>query len=267
MTPLRHPTAFIDPQADVDPTVLIGPYCMIGPDVKIGPGTKLYSQVVVEGHTTIGARNVIYPGTCMGFPPQAKPAVKGSRLVVGDENIIREHVTMHTGLKENGTVVGNRNFFMAGSHVGHDCTVADEVTLANGTALGGHVVVEEKVMIGGLCGIHQYVRIGKYAMVGGLTKTTQDVLPFTLVDGRPARLSGVNLVGLRRNKFSQKAIGDIRRAIRLLHYSGAKFREAMAGLRSEFAGNADVEYLIRFIEASKRGVVRRGNDHPGAEAP
>lgn len=262
---LRHPTAFIDPGAQVDPTVLVGPYCLIGPGVKIGPGTKLFSQVTIEGQTTIGARNVVYPGACLGFPPQSKPIGKGTRLSIGDENIIREHVTIHTGTKEPGTAVGNRNFLMAGSHIGHDCTVADDVTLANSTALGGHVIVEDKVMIGGLCGIHQFVRIGKYAMVGGLTKPTQDVMPFTLVEGRPARLAGVNLVGLRRQKFSTESIRGIRKAIRRIHASGAKFREAVAALRAEFAGHADVEYLLRFIDASKRGVVRRGIGRPGAD--
>lgn len=259
-----HPTALIDPRANVHPTAEVGPYCIVGPDVSIGAGTKLFAHVVIDGRVTIGARNQIYPGACIGFPAQARPSAAGTLVRVGDDNIFREHVTIHAGSKEAGTVVGSRNFFMAGSHVGHDCTVADDVTMANSAALGGHVVVEEHVMIGGLCGIHQFVRIGRYSMVGGLTKPTQDVLPYSLVEGRPARLAGVNLVGLRRAKFSHQAIRDIRRTVRLLHYSGGKYKDVLAAVRAEFAGSPEVQHLVRFIESSKRGVVRRGADHSAA---
>lgn len=263
---MHHPTAVIDPAARVHPTAWIGPYCVVGPEVTLGEETQLLSHVVIDGHTQLGRRNVVYSGACLGFAPQARSSGKGTRLVIGDDNVIREHVTIHAGSKETGTVVGSRNFLMAGSHIGHDGQVGDDVTIANQAALGGHVVVEDRAMIGGLVGVHQYCRIGKMAMVGGLTKATQDVLPYSLVDGRPARLSGVNLVGLRRNGLSSKAIADIRRAIRTIYYSGAKFREAVAGLEREFTGQPDIEHLLQFIRSSKRGVVRRSIDRTGGAA-
>ncbi|MBI2095887.1 MAG: acyl-ACP--UDP-N-acetylglucosamine O-acyltransferase [Candidatus Omnitrophica bacterium] len=199
-----HPTAIVSKTAELGEGVEVGPYAVIGPHVKIGAGTRVLSHAVLDGHTTIGARCEIFTGACLGMPAQDKK-FKGetSFLSVGDENVIREYVTMHCASTPGAaTVVGSRNFIMVGAHVGHDCRVGDEVTMANGSVLGGYVVVEDGAVLGGFTGVHQYVRVGRLAMLGAFAKAAMDVPPFSLCDGYPARVCGLNSVGLRRAGYA-----------------------------------------------------------------
>lgn len=255
-----HKTAIVSPEAQIATGVEIGPYAIIGPYVRIGKGTRILPHVVIDGHTSLGERNVVFPGSCLGMPPQDKKFREAiSYLRVGDDNVIREHVTMHAGGKPGSvTTVGSRNYLMVGMHVGHDSTVGDDVTIANGSALGGYAVVEDKAMIGGVCGVHQFCRVGKLAMVGAVTKVTADVAPFSVCEGRPARFYGLNSVGLKRAGYSSKAAQELKRALKILFASGLNFSNAADRVRREFGGNADVAYLLAFAEASKRGITRAG---------
>lgn len=238
----------------------IGPYCVIGPHVKIGNGTHLMSHVILEGHTTIGRGCEIFHGACLGSKPQDKKYRGGdSFLEIGDENVIREYVTMHPGSAAGKrTVIGDRNFFMVASHVGHDCTVGNDVIIANESALSGHVIIEDQVVIGGISGVHQFCRVGKLAMVGAMSKVVMDVLPFSVCDGHPAKFCGVNSVGLKRAGYTSKQTLEIKKALKVLVATGSKLTAAMSELSVSMKGNADVQALVRFCEGAKRGVSRGG---------
>ena len=253
-----HPTAIVSPKAVIGEGVEIGPYCVVGPLVKIGNGTRLMSHVVLEGHTTIGRGCEIFHGACLGAKPQDKKYRDGeSFLEIGDENVIREYVTIHPGTAPgNKTVIGDRNFFMVASHVGHDCRVGNEVTLANESALSGHVVIEDQVVIGGISGVHQFCRVGRLAMVGAMSKVVMDVLPFSVCDGHPAKFCGLNSVGLKRAGYTSKEMLDIKKALKILVATGTKLSTAMDVIRATMKGNAAAQTLVRFCEAAKRGVCR-----------
>lgn len=204
-----HPTAIIEKGAKIASSVTVGPFCTIGPNVRIGANTNLVSHVVITGHTTIGTGNTIYPFASLGQPsPDRKYKGETATLTIGNDNDIREGVTMHIGTGAGGgkTVVGNANLFMAGTHVAHDCKVGSNCILANYAQLAGHVELADNVTIGGLSGIHQRVRIGKHAIVGGHTAVDYDVPPFASVSGRRATLKGLNLIGLRRKGFEKTLI-------------------------------------------------------------
>src|ERR1700674_2834815 len=199
------PTARVASGAVIGADVEIGPFCVIGPNVVIGEGCRLVAQVHVAGHTTIGARTMIYPTASLGTPPQSKRYRGGAtRLVVGADCDIREGVTMNLGTEDGGgvTTVGDRCFFMVQSHVAHDCVVGNDVVFANCVPLGGHCVIADRVVIGELSAVHQYTRVGPYAMIGALSGVRADVIPFGLVSGDFARLAGLNIVGLKRRKRS-----------------------------------------------------------------
>jgi UDP-N-acetylglucosamine acyltransferase len=257
MSRIIHPTALVAGTAQLGLGVEIGPYCVVGPHVVIGAGTRLLGHVVVDGHTRLGERGTVFPGACLGLPPQSKKHLpQSSLLVVGHENVIREHVTINAGLTDGApTVVGDRNFLMVGAHIGHDCVVGSDTTLANQVALGGHVVVEDQAVIGGLTGVHQFSRIGKFAMVGGLSKVVMDVLPFSLCDGHPARPYGVNSIGLRRNGYTSKEIMVLKKALKKIFFSKDLVLTS-AEVKKESGGDPHVEHLLRFIETSKRGIAR-----------
>lgn len=253
-----HPSSIIDKSAKIAPDAEIGPFCTVGEGSEIGPGTRLISHVAVGPRTKIGAHNTIYPQAAVGYDAQDKKAkMNKGFLSIGDDNVIRECVTIHTGSLEGSTTkVGDRNFFMNFSHVGHDCVIGNDVIVTNAVQLGGFVQVEDKAVMGGVMGVHQYVRIGRLAMVGGMSKVTNDVPPFSLCDGNPFRLRGLNIVGLRRAGFDSKRVQAVKKAIKILFMSGLNRAHALAEVKAEFLNNPDVAYLIAFIESSKRGVTR-----------
>jgi UDP-N-acetylglucosamine acyltransferase len=253
-----HPSAMIAKGAVLGSHVEVGPYCVIGAHVSIGSRTKILSHVVIDGFTEIGEGCVIYPGASLGLPPQDKKFKDcKSFLKIGDRNVIREHVTMNPGSAEgSATVLGNDNLLMVASHVAHDCVVGSGVVLANTVALAGHVVVEDQAVIGGLAGVHQFTRMGKLSMTGGLSKVVMDVPPFSMCDGHPASVRGVNAIGLKRAGFASKEILQIKKALKILYAAGGRRLSAIEKLKKQFKGNKDVAHLAYFAEHSERGLCR-----------
>jgi UDP-N-acetylglucosamine acyltransferase len=254
------PTARIESGAAIGPDVEIGPYCVVGRNVTIGAGCRLIAQVHLTGHTSIGPSTVIYPFASLGTPPQSVKYRGGpTRLVIGAECQIREGVTMNTGTEDGGgiTAVGDRGFFMVGSHVGHDCQVGNDVIFANNAVLGGHVVIGDNVVLGGQAAVHQYVRIGEGVMVGGMTGVGADVVPFALVFGTHGSLLGVNRVGLRRRGVSQADLQRLRRAYGILFHGEGGFGERIEVVSREFAGDPMVAKIVDFIRnGGKRPIMR-----------
>ena len=247
-----HPTAIVSPGAQLGQDVEIGAFCTIGPQVQLGDGVRLVSHVVVEGATQIGASTTIHPFAVLGGAPQHL-AHKGedTRLVIGERNIIREHVTMHTGTVGGGgvTTVGSDSLYMVGAHVAHDCVVGDRVTFANNATLGGHVVIGDFVFMGGLCAVHQFTRIGRYSFVGGGGVVTKDIIPYGSVWGNHAHLEGLNLVGLKRRGFTREAINALRAAYRLLFADEGTFQERLDDVAEAHAGTPEVMEIVDFIRA------------------
>ncbi|MEO9899913.1 acyl-ACP--UDP-N-acetylglucosamine O-acyltransferase [Nisaea sp.] len=254
-----HPTAIVDPAAEIGSGVQIGPYCIIGPNIVLGDGCRLHAHVVLEGRTRIGAETEIFPFSSIGQIPQdLKYGGEPSELVIGARNVIREHVTMNIGTEGGGmiTKVGDSCLFMAGSHVAHDCVVGDNVILANNATIAGHVTVGDFAILGGLSAARQFVRIGKHAMIGGLTGVENDVIPFGTVMGDRARLSGLNLIGLKRRGFTQEQIAELRKAYRLLFADEGTFLERVDSVAREFSDNEVVTDIVGFIRAtSSRGAI------------
>jgi len=250
-----HPTAIIEPKAEIDSDVEIGPYVVIDGRVRIERGTRVMAHAYLTGWTEIGEDNQIYPGAVLGAAPQDK-TYKGeeSYLRVGDRNIFREHVQVHRGTAAgSATVLGNDNFLMATSHVGHNCKVGDSVILANGALLGGHVEVGNSVFLSGNCVVHQFVRIGDYALMRGLSGTSRDVPPYAIVDWQHT-VRGVNVVGLKRAGFDEKRIRAIRAAFRILFRPGRNLALALKEVEQSKRVSQDVSALLEFIKSSKRGV-------------
>jgi len=250
-----HPTAIIDPKAHIDTEVEIGPYVVIDGAVTLKRGTRVLAHAYLTGWTEIGEDNEIYPGAVLGAAPQDK-AYKGqeSYLRVGDRNIFREHVQVHRGTTpRSATVIGNDNFLMATSHVGHNCQIGDAVILANGALLAGHVEVGNSVFLSGNCVVHQFVRIGDFALMRGLSGTSRDVPPYAIIDWQHT-VRGVNVVGLKRAGFDEKRIRAIRTAFRVLFRPGRNLAIALKELEQSTRANDDVAALVDFIKASKRGV-------------
>ncbi len=255
-----HPTAIIDPLAKIHPSCKIGPYCVIGPQVQLGEGCHLVSHVTMEGPSKIGADNGFFPFSSIGLAPQdITYAGEPTQLEIGDHNQIREFVTINRGTVKGGGVtrVGNHNLIMAYTHVAHDCVVGDRVILANAATLGGHVTVEDWAVVGAMCPVHQYVRIGAHSYVGGGTTITKDVLPFSkTVAARDTHAYGLNAIGLERRGFSKERIRKIHHAYKVLLTSKLNTSQALEILKAEPDSGEDVEMLIRFIEASERGVIK-----------
>ncbi len=247
-----HPTAIVDPAAQLGPDVSIGPYSIVGPGVTLGARVRLHSHVVIEGVTSLGDDCEVHPFANLGGPPQHM-AHKGepTRLQVGMRNIIREHVTFHTGTVggRGVTTVGDDGLYMVGSHIAHDCVVGDKVTLAKGATLGGHVVMADFVFMGGLAAVHQFSRIGRYAFIGGLAAVTKDVIPHGSVWGNHAHLEGLNLVGLKRRGFPRETINALRNAYRLLFADEGSFQERLEDVAETFAAQPDVMEIVDFIRA------------------
>ena len=247
-----HPTAIVHDGAKLGADVEIGPYSIVGAHVTLGDGVRLQSHVIIEGETEIGEGCVVHPFANLGGPPQ-HTAHKGelTRLVIGARNMIREHVTMHTGTVSGRgvTVVGSDGLFMAGSHVAHDCIVGNNVVLANCATLGGHVHMADFVFMGGLAAAHQFSRIGRYSFIGGLAAVTKDVIPFGSVWGNHAHLEGLNLVGLRRRGFAREQINELRAAYRLLFADEGTFQERLADVAETYAASPEVMEIVNFIQA------------------
>ena len=248
------PTARVASGAVIGNDVTIGPFCVIGPHVVLGDGCRLIAHVHVTGRTTIGPRTVIYPFASLGTPPQSTRYRGGdTRLIIGADCDLRESVTMNIGTEDGGgvTTVGDRGFFMANSHVAHDCHVGNDVTFANCATLGGHVEVGDGVVIGGLSAVHQFTRVGSFAMIGGVAGVRGDVIPFGLANGDYARLEGLNLVGLKRRKFSRERIQAIRRAYQKLFLDPGQFAQRVDAAANEFAADETVMQIIAFIRAGE----------------
>lgn len=255
-----HPTALIDAAAIVPASCKIGPYCIIGPDVELGENCELVAHVVLEGPTKLGRDNKIFPFCSIGAGPQdLSYNGEPTRLEIGDRNHFRENVTIHRGTLKGGglTKIGSGCLIMAYAHIAHDCVVGDHVIMANNATLAGHVLVEDGSVVGALCAVHQFTRVGQHSYIGGGTIITQDVLPFSkTVASREVSAYGANSIGLRRKGFSEERIRKIHHAFKVLLASKLNTSQALAKLKSESDLGEDVEMLIKWIEASERGVIK-----------
>ena len=252
-----HSTAIVSKSAQIADDVQIGPYSVIGPNVKIGSGTWVGPHVVVEGYTTIGTKNRLFQFSSIGSAPQdLKYKGEPTLLNIGNSNIIREYVTIQPGtIQANGkTVVGNGNLFMASSHVGHDSVVGNSNVFANNVALAGHVTIQNKVIIGGMVGIHQFCTIGDNAMLSGGSMVVKDIPPYCIAQGDRAKLRGLNTIGLQRSGFSKEQITDIRKVYRNLFKSSGNMSERIASVPKDLANLSHISTLIEFIKSSQRGI-------------
>lgn len=256
-----HSSAVVETGAELADGVEVGPFCFVGAKVKLGEGVRLVSHVSVAGNTHVGARTVVYPHAALGHPPQdLKFKGEDTLLRIGDDNVIRECATFHLGTAtgRGQTVVGNRGFFMAGSHVGHDSIVGDGVVMGNNTPLGGNAVVDDFVILGGNAAIHQFGRVGKYAFIGGGAPVVGDVIPFGMVDNH-GRLHGLNLVGLKRRGFKREVINELRAVYRELFHGEGLFDDRFAAVVERHGATPEVRLITDFIEAGqKRGLCLPG---------
>jgi UDP-N-acetylglucosamine acyltransferase len=248
-----HPTSIISGAARLGAAVTVGPFAVIEPDTEIGEGTEIRARASVKRYTVMGPSNVVYEGAVLGGEPQDVSFTDcKSRLIIGARNRIREGVTMHRGTQSGSeTRIGSDCFFMAYSHVAHNCLIGDRVILANNVALAGHIEIEDGAFISGGVVVHQFCRIGRLAMVGGNSKIVQDCLPFVITDGNPGRARGLNIVGLRRAGFKSSEVQNLKRAYNLLLRSGLKLQDALSRLSD--INDPAVDHLINFVRASRRG--------------
>ena len=261
--PQIHPTALIDPRAELDSSVEVGPYAVIGPRVRIGAGTVVGAHCVIDGHTTLGRDNRIFPFASIGGAPQDKKyAGEPTRLSIGDGNTIREYVTINIGTVQDAgeTRLGDDNWIMAYVHIAHDCRLGSHIILANAVQLAGHVHLGDWVFLGGLSGVHQFVRVGAHAMTAFQTRLAQDVPPFVTAGGNPAEAQSINAEGLRRRGFSAERITLIKQMYRLLYRKGLTLdaaRQQIEALRGELAdADADIALMQDFLATASRGIVR-----------
>jgi UDP-N-acetylglucosamine acyltransferase len=264
------PTARVADGARIDAGVEIGPYCIIGPQVELYRGVRLLSHVNITGVTTIGEETVVYPFSSLGTPPQSVRYRGGpTELVIGARCELREGVTMNTGTEDGGgiTRVGERCSFMVGSHVGHDCQVGNNVTLANNTVLGGHVEVGDFTFLGGHVAIHQFVRIGEGVMMAGMSAARDDIIPFGFALGQTGALVGLNIVGLRRRGATKAEMHRIRRAYRSLFFVEGRIADRIEAVAQEFADDPVVGRMIAFIRAGGKRPLMRPRTRRGADIP
>jgi len=255
-----HPTAIVDSKAEIAEGVEIGPYSVIEKDVVIGERTKIGPHVVIREGTRIGKQCHIFQFSSIGEAPQAF-AYKGEKtyLLIGDQNIIRESVTLHRGTVPGGkkTIIGNNNYFMAYSHVAHDCHIGNQVVMANGATLGGHILIEDHAIIGGLVAVHQFCRIGAHAFIGGFSGVLQDIPPYMLAQGDRTKLYGLNTVGLKRHHFSEETLRALKKSYRTIFRSGLTLEKAIKQLSEDNIFRVpEVQHLLQFIQNSKRGICR-----------
>jgi len=249
-----HETAIIDKKAKISENVIIGPYSIIGPDVQIGEGSEIQSHVNITGNTIIGNNTKIFTFSSIGTDPQdLKYKGEKTLLEIGNNNIIREHVTINKGTVGGGSItkIGNGNLIMIGAHIAHDCTIGDNVVIANSAAIAGHAQISDEVIIGGNCGIQQFTRIGKMAMIGGMTAVSRDVIPYGLSFGNRNYLEGINLVGLRRKKVANKEILALSQAYKKI-FNTNSLHENLKKLSEELKKNSYVKEVIEFINHDKK---------------
>jgi UDP-N-acetylglucosamine acyltransferase len=254
-----HPTAIVHPGARLGAGVSVGPYSIVGEHVELGDGTTIGSHAVVEGHTRLGRNNRVFQFASLGSAPQDKKyRGEPTRLEIGDANTFREFSTINTGtVQDEGiTRIGDDNWFMAYSHVAHDCVVGSHTIFANNAHVAGHCHVGDWVILGGFTGVHQFVRIGAHAMTGGGTILFQDLPPYVTAVGNPAKTYGINSEGLKRRGFSEAAIAALKRAYRTLYREGLSLAEARAALAAAAPAAPELDALLSFIDASKRGLLR-----------
>ena len=254
-----HPTAIVHPRAEFDDDVEVGPYSIIGEGVRIGRGTIIGPHVVIKGYTEIGERNRIFQFASIGEINQdLKYKGEKTRLKIGDENVIREYVTMQIGTVtgEGITTVGDRSLFMVYSHIAHDCTIGNGCILANCATLAGHIRIGDGAVIGGLVGIHQFCSIGEMAIVGGCSKVVKDIPPYMMADGHPARVRGINLEGLRRRGVPADGIREVKAAHRAIFRTTENIADEVESLKKKYPSSKYVRKIVSFIERSQRGIAR-----------
>ncbi len=253
-----HPTAIVDAKAQIGAGTIVGPYCVIAADVTLGPECWLQHHVTLCGPTRAGARNKFYAYCSIGQQTQdLKYQGEPTYLEIGNENTFREFVTINRSTSSDGkTRVGNCGNFLAYSHIGHDCTVGDGVIFSNNGTLAGHVQVGDHAVMGGLTAVHQFCRIGRFAITGGCSKIVQDVPPFMIADGNPAKVRGINLIGLERKGFPADNLKPIKEAFRLIYRSKLNTRQAIEAMRKDLPQNEEIKEIIEFIEKSERGIIR-----------
>jgi UDP-N-acetylglucosamine acyltransferase len=262
-----HPSSVVEKGAKIGAGVKIGPFCLVAAEVELGDGCELMSHAVVTGRTTIGPRAKIYPFASIGHPPQdLKYAGEPSTLEIGADCTIREGVTMNPGTTGGTmkTVVGDRCLFLANSHVAHDCTIGDSVIFSNNVMLAGHCTIQDFVIIGGGAGVHQFVRVGQHAFIGGMSAIENDVIPYGMAIGNRAHLAGLNIIGLRRRSFTRDQIHDIRRAYRLLFADEGTLSERVEDVAAEFATHPFVHEILDFIREGKDRALCTPRDPLGA---
>lgn len=258
-----HPSAIVHPKAELGEDVSVGPYCVVGEHVKIGPQTELVAHVHVEGHTEIGCRCRVFPFSSIGAPPQhLQYKDEPTKVVIGDNNIFRENVTINRGTAFGGgiTRIGHHNFFMAYTHVAHDCELGNHIVMANAANLAGHIIIGNYAVIGGLVGIHQYVRIGEYAMVGGCSALGRDVPPFVrAAGGYRAQMFGLNTIALRRHGFSPDRMSCLKDTYDLVFRQGHRLQEAIKLARNKYGDSTDAMTFLTFLESTRRGICQVSN--------
>jgi UDP-N-acetylglucosamine acyltransferase len=264
-----HPTAIVEPGAQIGADCLIGPYCHVGENVILGAGNVLHAHVVIEGRTTLGDGNEIYPFACLGSAPEDKKFQRHSLTYtrIGSGNVFREYTTVNAAtIPGESTVIGHKGLFLSYSHIAHECIIGDDVVIGCDAKLAGHVQVADYAVLNGKTGVVQFVRIGAHAFIGGMNKVTKDILPFCIADGYPAVMRGVNKVGLERRGFDAPRIRNIRSAYKTLMRENLPLSEAISRLGSEFVDNPDVSMLTAFAAASQLGLARPRAFKNGAEA-
>ena len=257
--PNIHPTAIVSPRAQIADDVEIGPYSFVGEHVAVGRGTRVGMHVLIEGYTTVGERCQIFTGAVLGSIPQdLKYRGEVSYLKIGNDNIIREYVTINSGTQGGGgqTTMGHENLIMAYVHVAHDCLIGDKTILANGATLAGHVHVADQAIIGGLVAIHQFTRIGRMAIIGGCSKVVQDVPPYATCDGHPALFRGLNIIGLERAGIATEVIRALRQTYRYFYRMGLSRDHALQKISQEIPPLSQIQEVVQFVRTSDRGICR-----------
>ena len=251
-----HPTAVVHPRAELGEDSEVGPYCVIGEHVRLGRGCKLHSHIVIDGHTTLGDGNEIFPFASIGLKTQDLKWKGGlTRTVIGDHNTFREYVTIHSATSDGETTtVGSRNHILAYCHLAHNVTLGNHVIMSNVATLAGHVTVGDHAVIGGLAAVHQFCRIGKMAIIGGCSKVVQDVPPFMLADGNPAETRTINKVGLERNGVSEDAQSALKQAYKILFRDGLTLTNGLARIEAELPRGPEILHLVEFIRSTERGI-------------
>ncbi len=253
-----HPSAVVHPDAQIGSNCHIGPFCVIGQHVTLGPDCRLHSHVVIDGHTTLGVGNELFPFAAIGLKTQDLKWKGGvTRTVIGDHNVFRENTTVHSATNDgDATVIGSHNHFLAYTHIAHDCRVGSHIVMSNVGTLAGHVIVEDHAIIGGLAAVHQFCRIGRMSIIGGCAKVVQDVPPYLIVDGNPGETKGLNKVGMERNGISAEAQAALKKAYKILFREGLTVSNALAKIETEVPLVPEIQHLLAFTRASERGLAK-----------